>query len=122
MKKQEILNRLYALYLAFKRSDTPIIPKILSIIVVAYALSPIDLIPDFIPVLGYIDDLILIPLGIGLSLKLIPKEIMNEVLEEAKNKQIEEIPEAKIGAMIIVGIWVITGFLIFKIYSIGKGK
>ena len=61
-----------ALYLVFKRNDVPIIAKVLIIITVGYALSPIDLIPDFIPVLGYLDDLIILPFLIYLSIKLIP--------------------------------------------------
>ncbi len=84
-KAKELKNNISALFLAYKRKDVSIWAKILIIITVSYALSPIDLIPDFIPVLGYLDDLIILPLLIFLSLKLIPKEIMAECKEQAKN-------------------------------------
>ena len=67
-----------ALYLACKRQDVSLKAKIVSLLVVGYILSPFDLIPDFIPILGLIDDLIIVPLGISLAIKLIPIDIMNE--------------------------------------------
>lgn len=73
-----------ALFLAIKRRDTPVIAKILAGIIVGYALSPIDIIPDFVPVLGYLDDIILLPLLIVLTIGLIPAEIMAECKEEAE--------------------------------------
>lgn len=66
-----------AIYLAIKDKDTPIITKIFAGITVAYALSPIDLIPDFIPVLGYLDDIILLPFMVALTIKLIPLDILS---------------------------------------------
>ncbi|MDR2796597.1 MAG: DUF1232 domain-containing protein, partial [Spirochaetaceae bacterium] len=71
-KAKELKYNLSALYLVYKRKDVPIIAKIIIIITIAYALSPIDLIPDFIPILGYLDDLIILPFFIYVSLKLIP--------------------------------------------------
>ena len=62
------------LYYAYRHKETPLLAKILSAVVVGYALSPIDLIPDFIPLLGYLDDIIILPLGIALVMKLIPKK------------------------------------------------
>ncbi len=62
-KTSELKKQVFALYLAYKKKETPLIAKVFTVIVVAYALSPIDLIPDFIPVLGYLDDFILIPMG-----------------------------------------------------------
>jgi uncharacterized membrane protein YkvA (DUF1232 family) len=73
----------YALYLAYRDPRTPWYAKIWAALVVAYAFSPIDLIPDFIPVLGYLDDLLLIPLGMFLALKLIPAEVMAECRQQA---------------------------------------
>ena len=78
----------FALYLAYRDPRTPWYAKIWAALVVAYAFSPIDLIPDFIPVLGYLDDLLIVPLGVFVALKLIPAEVMTESREKAKeNKQ-----------------------------------
>ena len=66
------------LYLCCKSPKTPWYAKVIAILTVAYAISPIDLIPDFIPIIGYLDDLLILPLGIILSIKLIPKEVFNE--------------------------------------------
>lgn len=74
----------YALYLAYRDPRTPWAARVFTAIVVGYAFSPIDLIPDFIPVLGYLDDLILVPLGIGLALKMIPLDVMAESRVKAK--------------------------------------
>ncbi len=77
-KAEQLKTDTYALYLAYKDPRVPWYAKVFVAITVAYALSPIDLIPDFIPVLGYLDDLIIIPVAIYLSLKMIPKEILEE--------------------------------------------
>lgn len=74
-----------ALLMALKDKETPITAKILAGIVVVYALSPVDLIPDFIPVLGYLDDLIILPALIALTVKLIPSDVLNRCREDAKN-------------------------------------
>ncbi len=74
-KTRDLKKEVFTLYLAYKKKETPLFAKIFALIVVAYALSPIDLIPDFIPVLGCLDDLILIPMGVVIALKLVPDEI-----------------------------------------------
>ena len=84
-KAGELQQNISALFLVYKRADTPLAAKIIIIITIGYALSPIDLIPDFIPVLGYLDDLIILQCLIYISLKLIPKEIMEECREAAKD-------------------------------------
>ena len=73
----------YALYLAYRDPRVPWYAKVFTLLVVAYALSPIDLIPDFIPVLGYLDDLLLVPLSIYIALKMIPGRVMQECREKA---------------------------------------
>ncbi|MBL4932865.1 DUF1232 domain-containing protein [Clostridium sp. YIM B02565] len=105
-----------ALIIAYKRNDVPIIAKILAIIIVAYAVSPIDLIPDFIPVLGYLDDIILIPLGITLVLKLIPKEIMEECREEAKKEIDKKSKIGMLGVILTLAVWGLVTFTIIKAY------
>ncbi len=76
-RAQKIKKELTALYYAYRDPETPLLPKVVIGFTLGYALSPIDLIPDFIPVLGYLDDLLLIPALISLSIRLIPKEIMD---------------------------------------------
>lgn len=113
--KVKILKRdISALYLAYRRSDVPFYAKLVSLLVVAYALSPIDLIPDFIPILGYIDDLILVPLGIILAVKLIPKDIMIECREQAEYIFKEGKPQNWIVGCIIICIWILVLFLSTK--------
>ncbi|MEQ8197624.1 MAG: YkvA family protein [Clostridiaceae bacterium] len=110
---KELKSNVLALYIAYKRPDVPWYAKLLAIIVVGYALSPIDLIPDFIPVLGYLDDLILLPLGILLIVKLIPADIMEECRSQAKELFNESKPKNRIAALIIILIWLLLIFLIF---------
>lgn len=93
-----------ALYLAARDPRTPWYAKALAAVVVAYALSPIDLIPEFIPVLGYVDDLIILPLGIWATIKLIPPPVMDE--HRARAETLSERPVSRAAALIIVAIWI----------------
>ena len=95
----------YALYLASRDRRVPWAAKILLIVVVAYALSPIDLIPDFVPVLGYLDDMILVPLGIALAIKLIPAVVWEECKAEARSRLDSDLPRSRAAAIVIVMIW-----------------
>jgi uncharacterized membrane protein YkvA (DUF1232 family) len=97
----------YALYLAYKHPQTPWYAKVFTGLVVAYALSPIDLVPDFIPILGYLDDLILVPLGIVFALKLIPTQVMTECRTQAKIAlQQEGKPVIWFAPVVIIAIWI----------------
>src|ERR671933_1645183 len=83
-RRARLLKRdTYALYLAARDPRTPWYAKVLAAVVVAYALSPLDLIPDFIPVLGYLDDLLIVPAGIALAVKLVPAPVMAECRAQA---------------------------------------
>ena len=113
-KAKEIKYNLSALFLAYKRKDTPILAKILIAITVAYALSPIDLIPDFIPIIGYLDDLIILPFLIYLSIKLIPKAIMDECREQAKDMWKDGKPKKWYYAIPIILIYLLILFIILK--------
>ena len=93
-----------ALYFAVRDPRTPLIAKVVAGLVVAYALSPIDLIPDFIPVLGYLDDMILVPLGILLSRKLIPGEVL--AAARIKADAMLERPINRVAGVIVVAIWI----------------
>ncbi len=94
----------HAIYLASRDPRVPWYVKMLAVAVAGYALSPIDLIPDFIPVVGYLDDLIIVPLGIGLVVLLIPKEIMVEC--RAKADQIAQRPVSRAGMVAIIVVWI----------------
>jgi uncharacterized membrane protein YkvA (DUF1232 family) len=83
-KGQQIKLEIHALLLAYRNPCTPWYAKVWAALVIAYALSPIDLVPDFIPVIGYLDDLVLVPAGIALAVKMIPAEVMREAREEAR--------------------------------------
>jgi uncharacterized membrane protein YkvA (DUF1232 family) len=96
----------HALYLAARDPRVPWYAKAFAIAVAAYALSPIDLIPDFIPVLGYVDDLIIVPAGIVLVIRLIPPEIMAEHRDMAIAAQ--DRPVSRAAAAVIVTIWVVA--------------
>ncbi len=105
-----------ALFLAYKNHDIPFWAKVVAIITAGYAMSPIDLIPDFIPVLGYLDDLILLPLGIALAIKLIPPDIMAQCRIEAQDLFKDNPPINRVAAFIIVLIWAaIAWVLIMKL-------
>jgi len=107
-------NNTYALYLASRDARVPTLAKIIIGLVVAYALSPIDLIPDFIPIIGYLDDLLLLPLGIWLAIRLIPQEVWQECQELAV-EQISELPRCRRAAVVIITIWLlaIVGFMLW---------
>jgi uncharacterized membrane protein YkvA (DUF1232 family) len=100
-------NETYSVYLAARDPRTPWTARALVLLVVAYALSPIDLIPDFIPVLGYLDDLIIIPAGIALSLKLIPAEVMEDARQTAGTHPPGRALKA-VGTILIVAVWIIA--------------
>ena len=111
-------NQLAALYLAYRDPRTPWYARVAAILVIAYALSPIDLIPDFIPVLGYLDDLVILPLGIFIAIKLIPAEIMASAREKAASAE-QVLPTTTAwGILIVVLLWLIglglVGWLIWK--------
>jgi uncharacterized membrane protein YkvA (DUF1232 family) len=87
-----------ALWIAARDSRTPALAKLVAAIIAAYALSPIDLIPDFIPVVGYLDDLLIVPFGIFLAVRLIPRLLMEEYRVEAR-------PSSRAGAALVFILW-----------------
>jgi uncharacterized membrane protein YkvA (DUF1232 family) len=102
----------YAVYLACRDPRVPWSARLLAALVVGYAFSPIDLIPDYIPILGYVDDLILIPLGIALTLKMIPPDVLAECREKAHQAASEDKPTNWKAAAAIVAIWVLLAALV----------
>jgi len=107
---------IYTIYMAYRDPRVPWYTKILAMCVIGYTFSPIDLIPDFIPVLGYLDDLVLIPLGIILVLKLLPKEIYDEYREKAQDMMIRGKPVNWVAAVFIVLIWLFAAaFIVYYV-------
>ena len=96
-----------ALWLATRDPRVPWYAKATAACVAAYALSPIDLVPDFVPVLGYLDDLLLLPLGILLAVKLVPPEIMADLRVEAERRDGRR-PVSRAGATTIAAIWIVA--------------
>lgn len=100
--------KIYVLWFALKSPHTPRLIKLLGFLVLIYVLSPIDLIPDFIPILGYLDELVLVTLMVSFCLYFIPHDVMDESITKAKdliNKQ-ERLPKQTLGIFLIVIIWV----------------
>ncbi len=108
MKKE-----VFAVYLAARDPRTPWYAKGLVLLIVAYALSPIDLIPDFVPVLGYLDDLIIIPGGLWLAIRMIPPEVLAQAHNTAATGGVDR-NVARFGVVIIVLLWLVV--LMFSIY------
>lgn len=111
--KARLFRYLTALWLLLKDPRTPLAAKLVAGVVVAYALSPIDLIPDFIPVLGLLDDVVLIPLGVALAVKLVPPALWTDMQQQADAFQ-GRLPRMMWGLLMVVAIWlVLLGFFIF---------
>ena len=106
-----------AVFLALKDKKTPWYAKLLAALTVAYALSPIDLVPDFIPVLGYLDDLIILPLLVALTVKFIPADVFEEYRKQSQNVWQDGKPKKWYYALPIVMVWlVIIAFLVKLIF------
>ena len=101
----------YAIYLAYKDPRTPWYARIFAACVVGYAFSPIDLIPDPIPVLGYLDDLVLVPLGVALALRMIPQTVLAECREKARTAIGQGKPTNWAAAAVIIAIWLLLAAL-----------
>jgi uncharacterized membrane protein YkvA (DUF1232 family) len=103
---QRIRTYLLALWKLFRHPETPRAARWVAIAVIAYAVSPIDLIPDFIPVLGQLDDLILIPLGIALVVRMTPKPLWSALLDEARASP-DPLPRLVWGAVAVIAFWLL---------------
>ncbi|TDX59005.1 YkvA family protein [Orenia marismortui] len=108
---KELKGKVYILYYASKDPRVSWYSKLFIAMVIGYALSPIDLIPDFIPVLGYLDDLILLPIGIILALKLIPDNLYEEFKEKAEISMDNQV--SRIGGVFVIIVWVVLIFICF---------
>jgi uncharacterized membrane protein YkvA (DUF1232 family) len=111
LRARQLRRETYTLYLAYRSPATPWYAKVFAMGVVAYAFSPVDLIPDFVPVLGYLDDLVLVPLGISLALRMIPPEVMADCRVEAETALAQGQPANWVAALVIVAIWLLLAAL-----------
>lgn len=103
-----------ALWLCLKAKETPALAKVLAAVTVGYALSPVDLIPDFIPVLGYLDDLILLPALAALTLKCIPKELFERCRMEAAGMWADGKPKKWYYALPVIAVWALIGYWLIR--------
>lgn len=110
---KKLKKEISVLFIAYRKKETPILAKVVALLVVSYALSPIDLIPDFIPILGYLDDIILLPLLIKLAITLIPKDILDQCREDVEAKALKGSTESKIGLAIVIALWTLFILIIF---------
>ena len=113
-RAKKIKMEIPAVFLALKDKDTPLVAKIIAAVTVAYALSPIDFIPDFIPVLGYLDDIILLPALIILTIKLIPTSVWEKCLKESEDMWKDGKPKKWYYAIPIVAIWMLIIWIVIK--------
>jgi uncharacterized membrane protein YkvA (DUF1232 family) len=105
----------YALYLAYRDPRVSWYARVFAAVVVGYAFSPIDLIPDVIPVLGYLDDLIVVPLGVALVIKMIPPHVLAECREKAR--EAKDRPVNRVAAVVIVIVWIALAVLAVRIVA-----
>jgi uncharacterized membrane protein YkvA (DUF1232 family) len=103
----------YTLYFVVRDPRTPWYARALAAAVVAYAFSPIDLIPDFVPVLGYLDDLVIVPLGVAVVLRLVPAIVLSESRQRASVAA--ERPVSRLGAALVVAVWVLGALVVVKL-------
>lgn len=118
-KMRALKREAYALYFAYRDPRCPWYARVFTAVVVAHTFSPIDLIPDFIPLLGYLDDLLVTPLGIYLALKMIPPQLMAEARQQALTFEQEGKLTSRAGFWLVIAIW-LAGFslLIFILYRL----
>jgi len=121
-RARQLKTEVYAIWLAYKDPRVPLYARLFAACVVGYAFSPIDLIPDPIPVLGYLDDLVLIPLGVALALRMIPPHVLAECRERARDVINQGKPVNRTAAAVIVAIWLLlaAGVVMLMVRLVGR--
>lgn len=114
-KVKKLKKEITAIYYAYQHPKITVLPKIIILFTIGYALSPIDLIPDFIPILGYLDDLLILPLLLTLSIKLIPHEIMEESRKKAENQPLQ-LKKNWLFATVFIIIWIALLLFLIQIF------
>ena len=113
-RAKQLKRDIPAVFLALKSPNTPLAAKLLAGVTVAYALSPVDLIPDFIPVLGYLDDALLLPALVALTVRLIPAPVLERCRRESEGLWAEGRPKRWYYALPVVAVWVITVLAVLR--------
>ena len=106
-RARQLSAQSYALYLAYRHPRTPWYAKVFAALVVGYVFSPIDPIPDFIPGVGLLDEMVVVPIGVLIAAKMIPQQVMEECQEKAREVAEGEKPVSRVAAVVVVGIWLL---------------
>jgi uncharacterized membrane protein YkvA (DUF1232 family) len=104
-RARQLCAQTYALYLAYRHPKTPRYAKVFAALVVGYAFSPIDPIPDFIPGVGLLDEMVVVPIGVWIAAKMIPRDVFEECQEKARAVATGEKPIGRVAAVVVVGVW-----------------
>ena len=106
-RTHQLSAQTYALYLAYRHPRTPWYAKVFAALIVGYVFSPIDPIPDFIPGVGLLDEMVVVPIGILIAAKMIPPEVFEECREKAREVELGEKPVSRVAAVVIVAVWLL---------------
>ncbi len=106
-RARELTAQTYVLYLAYRHPRTPWYAKVLAALVVGYVFSPIDPIPDFIPVIGLLDEMVVVPIGVLIAAKLVPPDVFAECREKARGIAEGEKPVSRVAAVVVVAVWLL---------------
>jgi uncharacterized membrane protein YkvA (DUF1232 family) len=106
-RARQLSAQTYALYLAYRHPSTPCYAKVFAALVVGYVFSPIDPIPDFLPGVGLLDELVVVPIGVLIAAKLIPQEVLEECKEKAREVAEGEKPVSRVAAAVVVTVWLL---------------
>jgi uncharacterized membrane protein YkvA (DUF1232 family) len=115
-KTRNLNTEIYALYLAYKHPRVTWVARLVIALTIGYALSPIDLIPDFIPVFGFLDDLLIVPAGIALSIRLIPADVLKECREKAASEFSGNKPNVRYTWLVVVFTWLLILAIAFMVF------
>ena len=119
-RARRLTKNIPIMFMCLKDSRTPVVAKITAFVTVVYALSPVDFIPDFIPVLGYLDDLIILPALVALTVKLIPDTVWNENAKKSEGLWTDGKPKKWYYAVPVVIVWLLIAFVIIKVVFIKR--
>jgi uncharacterized membrane protein YkvA (DUF1232 family) len=106
-RARQLSAQTYALYLAYRHPRTPWYAKVFAALVVGYVFSPIDPIPDFIPGVGLLDEMVVVPLGVLIAAKMVPREVFEECREKAREVEEGEKPISRVAAVVVVTVWLL---------------
>ena len=104
-RARQLSAQTYALYLAYRHPRTPWYAKVFAALVVGYVFSPIDPIPDFIPGVGLLDEMVVVPIGVLIAAKMVPRQVMEECQERAREVAEGEKPVSRVAAVVVVAVW-----------------